>query len=104
PCESGLRYKHCHGRFNTSATTDKGIEQQLAERGRIKEAEEMLRKRQQGHGRPMITALHNGRRVVVVGKRMVYSPLWRFVTDFLLDNLKNVIGRWWGDEASKKTP
>ncbi|WP_425277679.1 SEC-C metal-binding domain-containing protein [Mesorhizobium amorphae] len=22
PCKSGLRFKHCHGRFNTSATMD----------------------------------------------------------------------------------
>ncbi|WP_292081810.1 hypothetical protein [Mesorhizobium sp.] len=64
----------------------------------------MLRKRQQGHGRPMITALHDGHRVVVVGKRMVYSPRWRFVTDFLLTNLKTVLGPEWGDEACKKTP
>jgi len=64
----------------------------------------MLRKRQQGFGRPMLTAFDGGKRVIVVGKRIVHSSAWQFVSDFLLDNLKTVVGRDWGASASLSVP
>lgn len=103
PCGSGRRLKHCHGRFNASEI-DQETDRQLREHVLRLEAQEMLRKRQQGFGRPMITALNSGKRVVVVGKRIVHSADWRYVGDFLLENLKTVLGREWGASASLAMP
>ncbi|MEB3043111.1 hypothetical protein [Rhizobium mulingense] len=64
----------------------------------------MLRKRQQGHGRPIITITHNGFRFVAVGQRMTYSRDWRFFPDFLIFNMKDVMGRDWGRDASSLMP
>ena len=36
--------------------------------------------------------------------RIAYSDRWRFFPDFLLDNLKHVLGREWGAQASQTTP
>lgn len=71
---------------------------------RKQEASEILRKRQQGHGRPIITVSHMGFRFVAVGQRLAYSRNWRFFTDFLLYNMKHVMGADWGKDASKSTP
>ena len=34
----------------------------------------------------------------------MYSRQWRYFPDFLLDNMKNVLGRDWGQSASKSMP
>lgn len=64
----------------------------------------MLRKRQQGYGRPIITISHNGFRFVAVGQRMTYSRGWRFFPDFLVFNMKDVMGNDWGKVASSLMP
>ncbi|WP_235983909.1 hypothetical protein [Mesorhizobium neociceri] len=90
--------------MNTTPATDEAFERRLRELMQLHEAEEMVRKRQQGHGRPMVTSLYDGRRVVVVGKRMVHSAKWQFVSDFMIDNMKHVFGHDWGAAASRSTP
>ncbi|MER9442062.1 hypothetical protein NKI79_11675 [Mesorhizobium sp. M0340] len=70
----------------------------------MQEAKEMLRKRQQGYGRPMLTGFVAGKRAMVVGKRRVFSSRWEFFGDFLLDNMKTVMGREWGAAASLAMP
>lgn len=79
-------------------------EKNIRERLREQEAAELLRKRQQGHGRPVISAEMNGQRFVVVGNRLMYSRRWAFFTDFLIDNLKEVLGRDWGRAATREMP
>ncbi|MBZ9843997.1 hypothetical protein [Mesorhizobium sp. CA5] len=71
---------------------------------RLIEAREMLRRRHQGHGRPVITLTAAGVRIVVCGKRVLSSPTWRFFPDFLIENLKDTLGRQWGASASKVIP
>lgn len=66
------------------------------------EAAEMVRRRQQGHGRPIITVEHDGYRLVAVKNRMCWSKNWVFFTDFLLDHLKDVMGRDWGERVSSQ--
>ncbi len=68
---------------------------------RQREAQEIIRKKQQGHGRPIISVEFQGQRLVAVGNRMVASPHWRFFADFLLHNLKVVMGLKWGHDAQK---
>lgn len=43
-----------------------------------------------------------GARVVAVSNRVKWSTSWRWFTDFLLDHLKDALGREWGAEAQKK--
>ncbi|MGO4843044.1 hypothetical protein AB4144_63310, partial [Rhizobiaceae sp. 2RAB30] len=57
-----------------------------------------------GHGRPLISVELNGQRIVVVGKRLMHSAKWKFFSDFLIDNLKEVLGRNWGMLATKQMP
>ncbi|WP_459461686.1 hypothetical protein [Rhizobium sp. No.120] len=68
------------------------------------ESKELLRKRQQGHGRPVITVEHMGFRFVAVGKRFMYSSAWRYFNDFLIDNMKHVMGVEWGKNALQTMP
>ena len=67
-----------------------------------REASEIVRKYQQGHGRPIISTEMNGFRLVAVGKTIKWSTGWRFFTDFLLDHLKDAIGRPWAIQAQRE--
>lgn len=66
------------------------------------EASEIVRRYQQGFGRPIISVQMNGFRLVAVGKTIKWSRGWRFFTDFLLDHLKDTIGRPWAIQAQRE--
>lgn len=52
--------------------------------------------------RPPISADHDGRRFIVVGREIHYSSGWKTFPDFLIAYLRSVIGRdWWEQETSK---
>ncbi|MGB8932010.1 MAG: hypothetical protein WCC48_12250 [Anaeromyxobacteraceae bacterium] len=71
------------------------------ERRRL-EAREHQRKRQQGLGKPIISAEFKGRRFVAVGSHLRASPRWRTFQDFLLDYGRDVLGKdWWVAECSR---
>lgn len=67
-----------------------------------REASEIVRRYQQGLGRPIISAELNGFRLVAVGKVVKWSKGWRFFTDFLIDHLKDTIGRTWATQALRE--
>jgi hypothetical protein len=103
PCLSGRKFKHCHGTFRSEESL--GIPAHVIHvLNRRAKAAEMLRKKQQGYGRPMITAEVDGIRFVQVGKTLAHSRNWKHFPDFLLDNLKRVLRPDWGQEASRSTP
>lgn len=64
----------------------------------------MMRARHQGYGKPLITFVLKDTRFVAIGLRVMYSNRWRFFADFLLDYLKDVLGREWGASAMKAIP
>lgn len=66
---------------------------------RRREAEEIVRQYQQGFGRPIISETMNDFRIVAVSKRIFWSKTWFFFTDFLLDFLKDSLGREWATKA-----
>jgi len=68
-----------------------------------REASEIVRRYQQGFGRPIISTEMNGFRLVAVGKTIKWSKGWRFFTDFLLDHLKDTIGRPWAIQAQRES-
>lgn len=49
----------------------------------------------------MITTEVDGIRFVQIGDTLAYSRNWRYFPDFLLDNMKRVMGTRWGSSASK---
>lgn len=103
PCKSGKRYKHCHGA--ASSRFPAGISEAEVRHALSKqEARELLRKREQGHGRPIISFTQNGHRFVAVGKRLAVSSKWQYFNQFLLDNMKDVMGRQWGADGSRLMP
>lgn len=69
-----------------------------------REATELLRKREQGHGRPIVSFTHNRHRFIAVGKRMAVSNKWQYFNQFLLDNMKDVMGRQWGADGLRVMP
>tara|TARA_R100001244_G_scaffold44182_16_gene40102 strand:- start:1545 stop:3095 length:1551 start_codon:yes stop_codon:yes gene_type:complete len=66
------------------------------------EASEVVRRYQQGFGRPIISTKMDSYRIVAVGKTIKWSKGWRFFTDFLVDHLKDVIGRPWAIQAQRE--
>ncbi|WP_246650507.1 hypothetical protein [Rhizobium laguerreae] len=64
-------------------------------------AKEYVRQRVQGFGRPIISAVLNGQRLVIVGARSRAIPEALTFHQFLVENMKDVIGREWGGDASK---
>jgi hypothetical protein len=69
----------------------------------VHEASEIVRRQQQGLGKPIISVVSNGYRLVAVGKRIKWSKNWRFFSDFLIDHLKDTIGRPWAIQAQRES-
>lgn len=100
PCGSGRKYKHCHGLTNIKTHTFNELDSKLLQRMK---ALEKQREKQQGLGRPIISAYHNGRRFVAVKNRLYHSANWKTFHDFLLDYLSIIFGsEWFKDELQKK--
>ncbi|WP_082143498.1 SEC-C domain-containing protein [Xanthomonas sp. NCPPB 1128] len=95
PCNSGKRYKHCHG--------DLRLLDALEEGQRRAELQEFQRTRQQGLGRPIVSTEIDGVRFVSIGQRTAYGK-WRVFSDFLLFHLKNTLGLSWGQAEQAKLP
>ncbi|WP_244851823.1 hypothetical protein [Caballeronia sp. SL2Y3] len=65
-------------------------------------AHAVQRERQQGLGRPIISAEAFGRRLVAVKNRLLYSGKWQTFHDFLVDYLPTAMGKDWGDAELAK--
>lgn len=98
PCGSGLRFKHCHGHPNQQYPPAELVAA-VKEAERLNEAAELVRQYQQGFGKPIISVEQKGYRIVAVANRVKWSRGWLWFTDFLLDHLKDSIGREWGTQA-----
>lgn len=99
PCGSGKKYKHCHGSFASDADArDRAFRATLAEH----EAKELRRRQQQGLGNPIVSLESDGHRLVAVGNTLYWSKNWKTFHDFLLEYIKDVVGRKWGMEEQRK--
>jgi hypothetical protein len=91
PCGSGRKYKRCHGLDNCGGPTEPpGLQTARMDARRVQ------RERQQGLGKPIISAEWQGHRFVAVGGRVVASPRWKTLHDFLMDYVRNALGADWG--------
>jgi hypothetical protein len=65
-------------------------------------AKEKQREKQQGIGRPIISATVGDRRFVAVGGQVFTSTRWKTFHDFLINYLPNVFGREWLNAEMRK--
>lgn len=66
------------------------------------EAQRAQRERQQGLGRPIVSAEVSGHRFVAVKNRLLHSQKWRTFHDFLGDYIKMAVGPDWGNAELAK--
>lgn len=103
PCGSGKKLKKCHlGRephVTTSAQVDPAYRQRRLEAARIQ------RERQQGLGKPIISANLKGERFVAVKNRLFHSERFKTFHDFLVRYAMTALGPAWGTtELRKREP
>lgn len=98
PCNSGIKYKHCHGKLKENHPFSEEIGKQQVDKLKAKDIQ---RKLQQGLGNPIISTEHNGDRIVAVANE-VYRGNWKTFHDFLCDYIKLAIGSDWGNNELKK--
>src|SRR5579862_3216243 len=102
PCNSGKKFKHCHGSPKAQHLAEMDREEQMRARLAAIQAKQLQREKQQGLGRPIISEVFQGYRIVAVGNRIFYSKNWKTFHDFLFSYLPEVLGRMWGEEELKK--
>src|SRR3569832_142720 len=91
PCGSRRKYKKCHGNGQPAPAGPKALSPEALA------ALEVQRRRQQGEGRPIISAEAFGYRFVAVKGRLHYSKSnnWGSVPGFLSDYLMTAMGKEW---------
>jgi len=105
-CGSGQKYKRCCGAPNSNSSQP--VQQDAAKSFDIQQviesnrADQRIREEQQGLGRPIVSAVANGQRVVAVGGVAYYSARWKTFPDFLSDYLKRVLDPEWGNAELAK--
>jgi SEC-C motif len=101
PCGSGKKYKRCHG------STDylEKLQAAIPEMQKRAEAAQVQRQRQQGFGKPIISAVtDSGQRLVAVNNRLLHSKKWKTFHDFLGDYIRIVLDPEWGNAELAKPP
>lgn len=98
PCGSGKKFKRCHGAISHQAHIAQSIQYGLAR----SEAQRIQRERQQGFGKPIISAEAFGHRFVAVKNRLMHSKSWKTFHDFLGDYIKMALGPEWGTDELQK--
>jgi hypothetical protein len=99
PCGSGQKFKKCHGLTNHPASIPLQVLQEL----QSIEVLERQRVKQQGLGRPIISAPVARMRAVAVGDALYPTKAQTF-HEFLWDYIKNVLGSEWGNAELAKAP
>ena len=100
PCGSGQKHKRCCGRHRPE---ERRIPPELPV-ALIKKAlaDERIRQNQQGLGKPIISAKHEGQQFVAVKNRLHFSKSWKTFPDFLMAYIKDVLGSEWGNAEIAK--
>jgi len=107
-CDSGKKYKKCCGSplLNKKHTLKQMSPNEISSEIKIAQdrykANELIRKQQQGLGKPIIATKVKDQQVVFVGNTLLSSPKWKTFTDFLSDYLKTTMGEEWGNSEIKK--
>lgn len=95
-CGSGKKYKKCC--YDKPESIPPEV---LLQFERLK-AKQSLAEKQQGLGKSIIAIEFKGYRFVAVGSRMYYSQKWRTFHDFLLEYIRLLFGKEWGQSELAK--
>jgi hypothetical protein len=107
-CDSGKKYKKCCGNPLRVTKPSVGnflpsdISPDMKKDMERHEAKELIRKQQQGLGKPIIATKFKDQQIVAVGNTVYHSPKWKTFPDFLSDYLKITMGSEWGNSEIKK--
>jgi len=96
PCNSGRKYKFCHGRLGGFPTPPNPQ--------RAFDAAQYIRQLQQGKGRPIVGFRDAQRQMVAVGNTVHWSTQGKTFADFLLDYMKGKLGPEWIKAEMAKPP
>jgi len=99
PCNSGRKFKRCHGFSKGGTHPQARFQDDLLARDA---ALRVQRERQQGLGKPIISAEFKNQRFVAVGNRLFHSGRWRTFHDFLVGYISSAIGPAWGNAEIAK--
>jgi hypothetical protein len=97
PCGSGQKFKKCHGRERHTNFSTPRILQDL----QAFEIRERQRVKQQGLGRPIISAPIGGTRAIAVGDHL-YRTKAKTFQEFLWEYMKSIFGSEWGNAELEK--
>lgn len=100
PCGSGKKHKLCHGRATPKPLSQ--TPEQIKAMMESHEAQEAVRRSQQGKGKPIISTEFQGYRITAVGNKIHWSKKHRTFTDFLGDYIRQVLDRDWGNAEIAK--
>lgn len=105
PCGSGKKYKLCHEKAPRQELKEKLLTGEFLHRHlKEQEALEIQRHKQQGLGKPIISAEVKGNRFIAVGNELHWSPKWKTFHDFLGNYIEICFGKdWWFGEINKGT-
>ena len=102
-CGSGLKYKRCHGKILYENGAPFSIPEHLTWQSLAEhEAAEVRRKSLQGHGRPIISTMSNGYRIVAVRNKLHWSKKWRTFHDFLFSYVGILMEPYIGNEDLRR--
>ncbi len=105
PCGSGKKYKHCHGSVAARSGAEAQAKAELSRLSSFHEAMTLQRTKQQGLGRPIISAQMGYTRFVAVKNRLLHSKKWKTFIDFLGDYIKTAMGGDdWGNKEIRNKP
>jgi hypothetical protein len=96
-----VKFKRCHGSLHAHADIHADIRAHLETARRQMDVTELQRARQQGNGRPIVSAGIGDQRVVVVGG-VLRTGNWKTFADFLHDYIKISLGSDWGNAELAK--
>ncbi|MGY4289036.1 hypothetical protein ACVWXO_008256 [Bradyrhizobium sp. LM2.7] len=97
-CNSGKRFKHCHGKPDARSPSSADLLRQRQEAARHE------RQKQQGYGEPIRSFnQQDGNKVVIVGRALMMGK-WASFTDFLLDYVAERLGRQWVADEMHRGP
>ena len=100
PCGSGKKFKKCH--LGKEPHTTNSTQVDPAYRLRQLEAARIQRERQQGFGKPIISATFKGERLVAVKNRLFHSQRFKTFHDFLVRYAMTALGPVWGTTELRK--
>jgi len=105
PCNSGKKYKHCHGGGNVPTLPPferDFMRGDFHQKVKEIEAQKRTREQQQGLGNSIIAADFKDHKIIAVGSTIHHSKSWKTFGDFLLYYIKHALGSDWGNSEIAK--